>query len=364
MIPISRRAVSACILTAFSWGCGAELSGPSGLECSIPLSAIEDGGALRDSLFALTNPPLERIGHPALTYLGPSDRVVGLLLDGRAVAVPHNILWWHEVVNLDLEGRRLAVTYSPLTGSSLVFDRAAVGVDTFVVSPFLFHSNLMMRDLGSGSLWPQLSLGARCGPSSGATLPIVPSLETTWSAWLAMHRASEAVSVATGFDRFYSLYPYGDYEDPQNREFEVPVGVFDERRPPKERVLAVRSEAGGIAFPFGELDVAAVVGPGGVGGWTAVNVTLDGQPVVVFWDRFRRTAAAFRAEAAGQELDFLATPDGIFDRRTTTRWRVDGLGLAGPLAGERLPPVSEAHVVFWFAWSLFAPDTELWTAGS
>ena len=64
--------------------------------------------------------------------------MVGFLVDGAAFAVPHNILWYHEVANLSLPDAGgqidLAVTYCPLTGSALVFDRAVVGGAEFGVS--------------------------------------------------------------------------------------------------------------------------------------------------------------------------------------------------------------------------------------
>jgi len=53
-----------------------------------------------------------------LDYLTDADRVVGLVLDGEALAVPLNILRHHEIVNLNRADTRVAVTYCPLTGSA------------------------------------------------------------------------------------------------------------------------------------------------------------------------------------------------------------------------------------------------------
>ena len=111
---------------------------PSQLSCSLPNEFLFSGVA-RDAIPALTNPTLVPIGDPGLAYLDayaesqrqtprlPELRVVGLVDDDRAVAIPYNILWWHEIVHIDLGGRRLAVTYCPLTGSAMVFDATSVG---------------------------------------------------------------------------------------------------------------------------------------------------------------------------------------------------------------------------------------------
>jgi hypothetical protein len=54
----------------------------------------------------------------------------------------------------------------------------------------------------------------------------------------------------------------------------------------------------------------------------------------------------------------------IVDDETGSVWSVEGRAIEGPRAGERLTPVSEAYVAFWFAWASFQPETTIWTPGS
>ena len=100
--------------------------------------------------------------------------MIGIEVDGQYVAIPHNILWWHEIVNFNTLGVPLAVTYCPLTGSSMVFDRSGVDGNTFGVSGLLFLNNLIMfnrtAEGTTESLFPQMMRGARCGPLDGQTL--------------------------------------------------------------------------------------------------------------------------------------------------------------------------------------------------
>ena len=96
---------------------------------------------------------------------------MGLSIGGKAVAIPHNILLWHEIVNLQVGGASVAVTYCPLTGSSLAFDRSSVNGAELGVSGLLFNNNLLMYDRNSTqSLWPQMLRQSTCGPRSGAAL--------------------------------------------------------------------------------------------------------------------------------------------------------------------------------------------------
>jgi hypothetical protein len=323
------------------------------LTCTIPNDQIFPGGPGIDGIPALHNPTLVQFGDPTATYLRDFDRVMGLLIAGAPVAVPLNILWWHEIVNLDVAGLSLAVTHCPLTGSSLVFDRGVIGERTLGVSGLLYQNNLLMYDRDEPiSLWPQMLRGARCGRRTGTDLPMYPSIEMTWAGWRSLHPNTTVVSASTGYSRDYQRYPYGSYDQPNNRQLLFPLPI-DGRRPPKERVLGIPEDpTGGIAIPFGALDA--------LGALAAVSFVRDGQPFVVFWDRSTWTAMAFRTTARGQSLAFDVVDERIVDTETGSIWQVDGLATSGQLAGERLEPIADAFVAFWFAWAEFYPDAELW----
>ena len=199
-------------------------------------------------------------------------------------------MWWHEVVNLDgPPGRQaVAVTHCPLTGSSLAFDRRPLSDVEFGVSGLLFQTNLIMYDRTGTeeSLWPQMLRGARCGPSDGAQLPMVPIVETTWRGWKELHPDTRVVTENTGHDRSYHVHPYGAYGAEANGQLLFPVSDgIDPRRPPKERIrgipdgTAARStaESGGIAFPFGELDELGEV--------AVVSGSTSDESFVLLWER-------------------------------------------------------------------------------
>lgn len=325
-----------------------------------------DGGVPPDGIPSLDTDEVEfvRAQEADAQYLNETPgfddpRVIGLLVDGHAYAIPHNILWWHEILNLDLpDGGQVAVTYCPLTGSSLVFDRSVVDGAGLGVSGLLFQNNMVMFDRREPrSLWPQMKRGARCGAADGTELPMVGAVETTWSGWRDLHPQTYVVSEDTGIPRSYRQYPYGTYE--QNSDLLFPMDDLDRRRPMKERVLGLPGEdgAGAIALPFGELRVAA----GGGGGTLVVPLEYQGEEIVVFWETSVDGAMAFRPDLDGQSLTFQVEGGEIRDEETGSRWRMDGVARDGELAGAALTPVDEAYVAFWFAWAAFHPDTDLWT---
>jgi hypothetical protein len=345
-------AIAAITLFGCDSGSGTDTGDPSAaLECSIPEGQIFTGAAGKDAIPALTDPPTAPAEGPGIDYLLDEDRVMGIQVGEATLAVPLNILWWHEIVNLDMEGRQLAITHCPLTGSSLVFDRSPLAGARFGVSGLLYRNNLMMYDRTTGeSLWPQMVRGARCGPRDGTPLSTYPVLEMTWKGWRTLHPETRVVTSGTGFGLNYAVYPYDDYDEIDNPETLFPMPDSDARRPPKERVLGIPSGDGGVALPFGELERS--------GSFAAVSVA----GTVVFWDARHRAAMAYRPEVEGKTLTFTSSPTAIIDAETLSEWRVDGSAISGPLAGRRLEPVSEAYVAFWFAWASFQPETELWEA--
>ena len=334
---------------------GRRTLGVEGLVCDVPRADIYFGGTPRDGLPSLTDPTFVDPGSPEAAYLQEEDRVIGILLDGEPLAIPHNILWWHEIVNLNRpSGTQIAVTYCPLTGSSMVFDREAIGGAELGVSGLIFLNNLIMWDRRSEeSFWPQMLARAGCGPARGVELEMVPGWEMTWRGWQETYPEGQVVGSEQGMGRNYRLYPYGDYETLDNpvRFFATPA--LDPRRPPKERVLGIPHLNGrGVAIPFGELEGNAK------GGRSVAGIETPTGRIVVFWKSSLGGAMAYWTE------DHFRVEEGRFlDHSTGSEWDFTGVAVDGPLTGEALEPVAEAHVAFWFAWTEFHTDSELWTIG-
>ncbi len=351
---LARLAVTTAAVFTFAAACSETPTAPNpqlNLNCTVPQQDVRDAGIGRDTIPALTNPDAVQFGDPGLFYIDPSEHVLGILLDDTPLAIPFNLLWWHEIVNMNFANQSIAVTYSPFTGSALVFDRTQAAVEGFEVSEYLFKNNLVMRDVDTESLWPQMSRGARCGERAGWDLDPIPAFQTTWRAWLNLHPDTWAVSSVTGFDRFYTLYPYGDYADLNNTLTPFPTDL-DTRRPPKELVLGIPMGTGGIAFPFGKLAEQNLV---------SINETeVNGERIVVFWNWFANTAVAYQPIIDGLELHFEVVEGIRRDVETGTSWNLEGWGYDGPLSGKKLQQVEDAYVSFWFAWADFHPNTEIW----
>lgn len=316
--------------------------------CSLPTKEVRSSVA-RDAIPALSDPPL--VAASEATYVSAEDRVLGLLLGDQALAVPLNLLSFHEVVNFDRFDAPIAVTYCPLTGSGIVFDRMDADNATFGVSGLLLFNNLIMFDRSNEeSLWPQMDRSARCGPADGTQLSTLPVLEITWEGWTALHPETKVVSDQTGFTREYDTNPYGNYGLVGNTTLLYGMDV-DPRLPMKERVLGLPAGGGGVAVPFSRLDDGEAV--------RVVRIDRLNN-VVVFWHREHEAAMAYQVPEHLRPDGFTVRNGRIVDVATETIWTVDGRGEAGELGGTRLAPYRDAYVSFWFAWAAFQPQTTIW----
>jgi hypothetical protein len=146
-IPLSGLVLAMAGLSACGGDRGTSPGGDLAPDLTTLCQELRDGlisGASKDGIPALTDPELVSVGDPNADYLLGTDQVIGLEITGEYVAITHDILWWHEIVNFNDVG--LAVTYCPLTWSSMVFDRGAAEEAAFRTSGLLFNNNLVMYD--------------------------------------------------------------------------------------------------------------------------------------------------------------------------------------------------------------------------
>lgn len=314
---------------------------------------ILESGVRKDGIPALSDPRFVEPGSQG-GVVADDAMVVGIVVEGEALAIPLSILRWHEIVNLDRTGSRVAVTYCPLTGTAMGFDRAAIGGSELGVSGLLVENNLIMYDRSSDeSLWGQMLASAICGRLRGRTLPRVPVLELTFGAWRALHPGTRVASTDTGYDRDYTVNPYLDYDRLDAPPLFITDRNRDDRLPPKARVLGFPFEGGALAVPLAPLEKEAAA---------ALHLTLADDAVVVLWDREARAAAAYRTEPVWAEgyappvfdaLTFTPAEGGFVDGATGSVWTLDGRAVSGPAMGSRLEPVPDAVTAYWFAWAAF-----------
>ena len=141
---------------------------------SIDLADILSGGPPKDGIPSIDKPRTVAIAEAG--NLTDTEPVIGLVLNGKARAYPLRIMIWHEIVNDELGGVPVTVTYCPLCNSSIVFDRRLGGkILDFGTTGKLRYSDLVMYDRQTESWWQQFLGEGIVGEMTGQRLKIIPS---------------------------------------------------------------------------------------------------------------------------------------------------------------------------------------------
>jgi hypothetical protein len=274
-------------------------------------SEIVSGGPPRDGIPSIDDPSFHRVAGE--TELEPREPVITLELEGEIPrAYPIRYLTWHEIVNDEVGGIPVAVTFCPLCNSGITFDRRTqAGVLEFGVSGKLRHSDMIMYDRETGSWWQQAVGEAIVGDLTGMHLATLPSWMESWELYAQRNPDGLVMAQPTGFARDYGANPYVRY-DSSDRPF-----LYNGEMPPHgigplERVVRVGDRA-----------------------WPMVRLSREG-----------------RIEEAGVVLTWQAGQASALDSRVIAEGRDVGNVRVRDAAGADL-----AHdVLFAFAYHAFWPD--------
>ena len=141
---------------------------------SIELSEIDDDGNTRDSIPPVGTPVY--VDANKATDIGPLEPVLSIGINGDFRAYPLRILLWHEIVNEDIGGVPVLVTYCPLCNSGVVFDRRVDGqVLDFGNTGRLRNIDMVMYDKQTESWWQQFTGEAIIGSLTGKTMKPLPA---------------------------------------------------------------------------------------------------------------------------------------------------------------------------------------------
>ncbi|MEZ5375014.1 MAG: DUF3179 domain-containing (seleno)protein [Acidimicrobiales bacterium] len=289
-------------------------------DSAIDWRLVSWGGVLVDDRpYGETDSPCDCIpaaDDPAVTDAATGDEwleddtvVFGIEIDGKARAYPRSIMEVREMVNDTLGGRDFAMPYCTLCGSSQVFfTDGADGFERPVMrtSGLLSRSNKVMYDVRTNSVFDTFLGAAVSGPlwEAGVVLPQHSVIVTTWAEWKADHPDTTVLAIEEALGR-----PDSDLRNTRDADGPIfPIGEVDDRMPVQASVLGV--------------------------------VAPDGTPIAF---------DAAQARKALEQGDTVSTL-GI-------SLVLDGGGLrAVDVDGNDVP----SHEAFWFAWSQFHPQTDLW----
>jgi hypothetical protein len=214
-------------------------------DSDVDFASLMQACPARDCIPSIDQPVFVATGD--VDFLQDDDLVMTLSLNGVTRAYATRILDHHEIVNDMFAADPVAITYCPLCGSGLAFERRLDGqVLDFGVSALLHNSDLVMYDRQTESLWQQITGEAFAGESRGKQLKTIPMSMITWKNWREQYPNAEVLTVDEIHSDRYLKDAYGDYAE--SEKLYMPVSATDARLHPKRVVYAMEIGDAAIAI--------------------------------------------------------------------------------------------------------------------
>ncbi len=351
------------LICPLAWGLdSAEWPNTNFEKNSIDLNEVMSGGPPKDGIPSIDDPAFVS-QQQAQDWLGPEEPVIVLAEGGESRAYPLQILIWHEIVNDEIGGRPVSVTFCPLCNASIVFDRELNGtVYDFGTTGRLRRSDMIMYDRQTESWWQQFVGEAIVGELTGAKLRQIPSQIVSFNTFRQYYPEGVVLSRATGHSRRYGQNPYAGYDDINATPF-LYRGEIDDRLPPMERVLSVQQDADTLLFALTQLRESKIVNtrfgdqPLAVFAFETMNSALDQRSIAD--SRLVAVASVYDPVIDGKTLSFTLRDGLAVDAETGSTWNTLGQALDGPLQGRTLQQI-DSGVHFAFAWLAFDPEAQIY----
>lgn len=315
---------------------------------AIPSDEVFDGGPGKDGIPSVDDPEFRSVSE--INYMNDDDLVLGFKVGNEVRAYTHPVLDWHEIVNDEVNGVAIAITYCPLTGTGIGWDRNINGeVTTFGVSGLLYNSNLIPYDRKSDSNWSQMANECVNGELIDTPIETHLLVETTWKTWQEFYPNSSVLTTNTGFSRSYGTYPYGNYITSSNLNF--PISVSDDRLHVKERVLGVVIDGKAKVYQFDHFPGEEIS--------ILRDVFLD-QDLVVVGSTGKNFLVAFSVGEDAIDTNFTLVQNEfpiVMKDQLGNKYNLFGEVVEGPSNIQLESPIN--YMGYWFSWGTFYPGVQI-----
>lgn len=279
-----------------------------GVKYIVDPDKIISGGPPKDGIPSIDKPKFVSV-EEADKWIQDDELVLAIIYKGVKRVYPLQIMVWHEIVNDNIAQDPLLITYCPLCGSGIAYERKINGEEVeFGTSGKLYNSNLVMYDRKTDSYWTQIDGLAVVGELTGTKLIPVSIDTVAWRDWKKANPDSQVLSQDTGFERAYGKDPYGSYYETSFLFF--PVENRDDRVHPKTVVFGIK--VNGVFKAYKEDDLKEL---------KVIEDTVNEVKIKVE-----------RSDSGVVKITNTVTEEEIVKERD-----------------------------FWFAWYAFHPDTQLYT---
>lgn len=296
----------------------------NGTRYAIPEEYIADFGV-----------DVPEISNPTYVSVTEADAVIADGLGGVSIEVngqwyfyPYQIMNWHQVVQTEIDGEQLTVTYDPLCHSGRVYS------GTLMHANQVYNNNALLQQ-EDGSLVQQGTGIVVSGSNAREQLSVYDSELVLWSLWKDEHPDGLVLAAQDDEPRDYTRHPYGAYDDNDiiYFPFASEIGDFSS----KWLIDSFTWNGETIGF-FKDIEQ----------GFGVYQFQLAGENFVAFYDMNAEITRVFKS---GANESFVYNFDASqIESEDGAVWSPNGLALSGDRSGEQLERVSTQRS-FYMCWS-------------
>lgn len=322
-----------------------------GVTSLVPGDQLYDSGVVEGGIPALTNPKYDSV-LASDAVIADDLQGIDLEIAGTHRFYPVQIMNWHEVVNDTIDSRHIAVTYCPLCGTGVVYDRD-IGMTNVTLSATgkVYNNNTVLKDDESGSLWIQATGQSVQGSWIGESLSVIPSQMMTWKVWKDLYPSGLVLSTDTGVTRDYTRHPYGNYDTSKGLYF--PINHTSADFTSKWVTYGVTDGTNGVAF-----SALALSGTG------IMTAKLGEEPVIAIYNFDTETVRVFKTTSKNGDVHTFSydfAKKKLIDNETGSTWYADGWNVKNNDEEHALVEIP-AERGFWFCMAAMHPTWKAVTA--
>jgi len=330
--------------------CAKEESRPDNIENST--DNLSSGWEVPISQLVLTHNGPDRIVSIDAPFFKPisksnlsDNEIVFAYRYGDSIKIyPQNTVWGHEIINDRIADHFFAITFCPLTGSALAWDRTINGkVTEFGVSGHLFNDNLIPYDRNTNNYWSQMQLQSIKGNQAGNILRneylLMASAET-----IKLSFPQAMVLIDTTAHQCDSVCNAGKHATQNNSS---KVNSSNSSNGDYFGIIRKNIVHDDEALLFGTHLFTDSI--------TIYRTNYAGDDIIVIGNNKQKYISAFIINSSTEKTKFIAVQNMLpiaFTDSQGNNYDLTGFVLSGPLKGHQLNfPIS--YLAHGFAWDLF-----------
>lgn len=278
--------------------------------------------------------------------INPNEKVYAYRYGNTVKIYPERILGGHEIVNDYIDDHYYAITYCPLTGSAVAWNRKINGeISEFGVSGHLFNENLIPYDRNGNTYWSQMLISGIKGMNGGDELESGQLISTNGESIKAAFPSALILVDTSGnicTDSICIPLKQGSNEgEPGDSEIDLPSGDYF-------GLVNIGVANGGehaLLFTYSNFNSST----------TIIKTSFGNSKIIVIGSNDMQFIIAFIYNSSIPEIDFIPSQNNLpvlFSDNKGNQYDMSGFIISGPDTGDRLisPVAYSAHS---FAWESF-----------